>query len=338
MDSSFGARLRSQREERHVTLAAIAEQTKIKLSMLEGLERDDLSHWPTGIFRRSYVRAYAQAIGLEPDAVLREFLDLYPDPSQEAQPAATDAVNGGASASRWPPTRLRFLIGSAIGALPALRAQANNSLHADRNRPVVPPAPPAAPDSNRPVEQLAPPSVGADAPEPVLASVAAAEDSGREAEPDRLELSAVAHLCTRLARAAESRDLAPVLEDAAKLLGAVGLILWMWDPQGRVLRPVISHGYSDEVVAQLPGVSSDTDNAIATAFRSADACVVEGGDLETGAVAVPLTTPNGCAGVLALELKDGRERRESVRAFATILAAQLSTLVGYPPLAQAASA
>src|SRR5512147_969312 len=118
MDPSFGARLRSQREERQVTLAAIAEQTKIKLSMLEGLERDDLSHWPTGIFRRSYIRAYAQAIGLEPDLILREFLDLYPDPTQEVQLAEAAALTSS-STSRWPPTRLRFLIGSAIGALPA---------------------------------------------------------------------------------------------------------------------------------------------------------------------------------------------------------------------------
>src|SRR6187397_3177339 len=59
MDSTFGTKLRLQREEQQIPLAAIAEQTKIKLSLLEGLERDDVSRWPTGIFRRSYFRAYA---------------------------------------------------------------------------------------------------------------------------------------------------------------------------------------------------------------------------------------------------------------------------------------
>ena len=43
MDESFGARLRAQRERQQVELATIAEQTKIKLSLLEGLERDDVS-------------------------------------------------------------------------------------------------------------------------------------------------------------------------------------------------------------------------------------------------------------------------------------------------------
>jgi len=287
MDSSFGARLRLQRERQQITLSTIAEQTKIKLSLLEGLERDDVSHWPAGIFRRSYVRAYARAIGLEPDTVLREFLSLHRDPSHEIPPAA--APIAGDESARRPPTRLRFLIGSALGALPTRRVQAEPR-HAAGERAPVP-----------------------------------------------LDVSAMAQLCTRLARAAESRDVELVLEDAARLLDAVGLVLWMWDPQGRALRAVFSHGYSDDVVAHLSGVPSEADNSIARAFRSAEPSVVDGSDLETGAVVVPLMAPTGCAGVLAFELRDGGERRESVRAVATILAAQLSTLVGYSPLAQAAS-
>jgi hypothetical protein len=67
-------------------------------------------------------------------------------------------------------------------------------------------------------------------------------------------------------------------------------------------------------------------------------CVVEGSATETGAIVVPLTIPGGCAGVLAIELRHGAERREPVRACATILAAQLSTLAGEPPVAHAVSA
>ncbi len=80
MPDSFGARLRQRREERQIDLIAISEQSKIKLALLEGLERDDVSHWPSGIFRRAYIRAYAQAIGLDADAILREFLEAHPDP------------------------------------------------------------------------------------------------------------------------------------------------------------------------------------------------------------------------------------------------------------------
>ena len=57
MTDSFGTRLRRQRERRQVSLADIAAHTKIKASLFEELERDDASHWPSGIFRRSFVRA-----------------------------------------------------------------------------------------------------------------------------------------------------------------------------------------------------------------------------------------------------------------------------------------
>ena len=53
MDLTFGARLRSQRESQQLALATIAEETKINLALLEGLERDDLSRWPGGLFRDS---------------------------------------------------------------------------------------------------------------------------------------------------------------------------------------------------------------------------------------------------------------------------------------------
>src|SRR4051794_31058369 len=80
MPESFGARLRQRREQQHIALVTIADQTKIKLSLLEALERDDVSRWPAGIFRRAFIRAYAHAIGLEADVVVREFLEIYPDP------------------------------------------------------------------------------------------------------------------------------------------------------------------------------------------------------------------------------------------------------------------
>ena len=53
MPDSFGTRLRLQRERQQIALATIAEQTKIKQSLLEELEHDNASHWPTSIFRRA---------------------------------------------------------------------------------------------------------------------------------------------------------------------------------------------------------------------------------------------------------------------------------------------
>lgn len=79
MSESFGARLRRERERRQITLADIAARTKIKASLFEQLERDDISQWPAGLFRRSFFRAYVDAVGLDVDSTLREFAERFPD-------------------------------------------------------------------------------------------------------------------------------------------------------------------------------------------------------------------------------------------------------------------
>lgn len=78
---SFGQRLRRERLRRDIAIASIAENTKIAASLLEDLERDEVSRWPSGIFRRSFIRAYANAVGLDVEATTREFLELFPDPN-----------------------------------------------------------------------------------------------------------------------------------------------------------------------------------------------------------------------------------------------------------------
>ena len=146
---------------------------------------------------------------------------------------------------------------------------------------------------------------------------------------------AVSDLCTRMARLADRRGLPPLLGDAAGILDAVGLIVWSWDSGAAILRASLANGYSDATVAQLPAVTTDADNAVAAAFRSRAACVVPGGPGLTGAVAVPLMAPGGCVGVLAIEVQNGSEQLESVRACVAILAAQLAGLVGPVALAEA---
>jgi cytoskeletal protein RodZ len=91
MADSFGARLRHERERRQIALRSIAEQTKIGVPLLEGLERDDASRWPSGIYRKSFIRSYADAIGLDPEPVVREFMERYPDPL-ESESVTTPVV------------------------------------------------------------------------------------------------------------------------------------------------------------------------------------------------------------------------------------------------------
>jgi hypothetical protein len=141
-------------------------------------------------------------------------------------------------------------------------------------------------------------------------------------------LLAAAHLCTQFGRVETTDEVQPLLFEAARILDATGLIVWLWDGPAAALKPALAHGFSDRVLAQLPTVKRDADNATADAFRSAETCVIRGSDRASGALVVPLLTPAGCAGVLAIELQHGSEQTTSARAVATIFAAQLAQLVG----------
>jgi cytoskeletal protein RodZ len=69
----FGGTLKRLREARGIALRDIAESTKVSVSALEALERNDISRLPGGIFRRGIIRAYAGAIGAEPEQLVRDF-------------------------------------------------------------------------------------------------------------------------------------------------------------------------------------------------------------------------------------------------------------------------
>ena len=351
MPESFGARLRHRREEQQISLSTIAEQTKIKQSLLEALERDDVSHWPSGIFRRAFIRAYAHAIGLEPDVVVREFLELYPDPAELVEPipalAATLDGPGGA------PTRLRYLVASAVGSLarrrprsapesiapPPARSVLNVAGEPTRREALADPsieelAPvpmvekPAAPTVPEPATFSA--EQAADPPPPVAASVppGPAQQAPPQPAEESIDLPAIAELCTHLGQVSNTTDLPELLQEAARILDASGLVVWIWDPVPAELQPALAHGYSDRVLAQLPGLARDANNATATAFREAQMCVVPGDDAVNGALVLPLLTSGGCVGVLALEMQKRNEERESVRAAGTIIAAQFAALIG----------
>jgi len=311
MNSTFGERLRLQRERQQISLATIAERTKIKLSLLEALERNDIRHWPHGIFGRSYIRSYAQAVGLDPDATVREFaeshaIDPAPAPLSELREKTAER-----STARRPPTRLQFLIDSAIDAFHTRRAEFNHKYE----------SPEPEPASDAPVGLSFPPArETANASTPVV------------------DFLGLAKLCAKLSCAQHVQELTSVLEDASGVLDSVGLILWIPDAVGVALIPAFAHGYPDEMIAQLPGVSMDAHNAIAEAYRTRSTCVVNGTDTESGAVVAPLLTPTACGGALSLEFRGGAEQRDEVRAGVMLLAAQVSTLVGYTVLAQTRSA
>ena len=82
--ADFGSRMRHTREQRGVSLRQIAQTTKLSVSALEALERNDISRLPGGIFSRAFVRSYAAEIGADPEATVRDFLTQFPHESVTA--------------------------------------------------------------------------------------------------------------------------------------------------------------------------------------------------------------------------------------------------------------
>jgi cytoskeleton protein RodZ len=70
---SLGQSLREEREARSISLEEIASATKIVPRYLEALEADRLDLMPGGFFIKGIIRAYAQAVGLDPEKVLARY-------------------------------------------------------------------------------------------------------------------------------------------------------------------------------------------------------------------------------------------------------------------------
>jgi hypothetical protein len=147
----------------------------------------------------------------------------------------------------------------------------------------------------------------------------------------RVKLREAADLCLDLARVTDTEQIPTLLDRAATVLDASGIVLWIADPDGRELVPTSAHGYPAAAIARVGTIRRDSDNATAAAFREARVHVVKGDVMTNGAIAVPLVTPGGCVGVMAAEVRHEREQTEETRALAAIVAAQLATLIGVSP-------
>jgi hypothetical protein len=145
-----------------------------------------------------------------------------------------------------------------------------------------------------------------------------------------VDIGGMAALCADLARIQDTRALPALLERAADILHASGIVLWIADPDGRELSPIVMHGYSAQLAARFGTIPRDAGNVTAAAYRTGLLQTMKGDAVSNGAVAAPLVTAGGCVGVMAAELKDGGEQQEALLAAAAIIASQLATLVGPP--------
>ena len=95
---SFGAKLKTEREKRAITLDQISGATKIGTRMLQALEEENFDVLPGGIFNKGFVRAYARFVGIDEDQAVADYLEasgegpvLPPDEKLVAEIAAAKA-------------------------------------------------------------------------------------------------------------------------------------------------------------------------------------------------------------------------------------------------------
>ena len=113
----FGKLLGDARAARGLTLQEVSASTKIPVSKLQAIEHDEIGSLPGGVFTRGFVRAYAEAVGLDPQEVLAQFESRFPAESSVATLHATHAGRANERLAKRQ-RRARGLIWLALPAAP----------------------------------------------------------------------------------------------------------------------------------------------------------------------------------------------------------------------------
>jgi len=71
---SFGRYLMDVRLDRHISLEAISQETRISPTVLRLIEQEDHKRLPDEVFVKGFVRAYAQSLGLDATQVVKQYL------------------------------------------------------------------------------------------------------------------------------------------------------------------------------------------------------------------------------------------------------------------------
>ena len=115
----FGKSLKAAREAKGLTIAQVAESTRLLPAIVEGLENEDFSRIAAPIYGRNFVRLYCETVGLEPKPFVDEFMEILSGNRTTAireRPVAVEAPAAGASAE--PP------VSNPLAAAPAAREPA----------------------------------------------------------------------------------------------------------------------------------------------------------------------------------------------------------------------
>jgi hypothetical protein len=145
-----------------------------------------------------------------------------------------------------------------------------------------------------------------------------------------VDLIPAAELCADIARADSGETLAALVDRAAAVIGASGLVVWL-EGSDDALVPALAHGYGPHAQGLLGRLPLSEANVTTRAWHSGELQWVDRGARSRAAVAAPMFQGPRRTGVLAVELSDGAVASPLSRALTSILAAQFATAVSPQP-------
>src|SRR5919109_638368 len=112
---SIGETLREARMRQRLDIADVEERTKIRAKYLRALENEEFGLLPGSTFAKTFLRTYAEVLGLDPHVLVEEYRANYePRDDLDLQPLAPQARGRRDREVRYPGPPRR---GVAIGAL-----------------------------------------------------------------------------------------------------------------------------------------------------------------------------------------------------------------------------
>src|SRR6266542_3086031 len=121
MDIGLG--LRQARQARALSLDDISQATKISPTLLKAIENDAFDRIPPGLFTRGYLRAYARAVGVEPEGVVERYRESFLAQPVESEPEQESVADSDAPVTESKHTEILQIAVIAIVAIAYLAAQ-----------------------------------------------------------------------------------------------------------------------------------------------------------------------------------------------------------------------
>src|SRR3954451_1786024 len=101
---SIGETLREARMRQHLDITDVEAKTKIRAKYLRALENEDFGMLPGSTFVKSFLRTYAEFLGLDPHLLVEESRARH-DPRDESELTPFARAPSGRQRRRRPPRR-----------------------------------------------------------------------------------------------------------------------------------------------------------------------------------------------------------------------------------------